>query len=239
MNDADSNSDPPTGDRSGKAPIRVLLIGGATLTRAGIRALIERRPGIEIVGDGNSPDEGFDDADAAEPDIVLLDIDDAAASALRLLAQVEEGSRKARILIVATHCDSDECRRLVLAGAAGLVLKDKSPDHLVNAIRKVHEGELWIDRATTAMLISDVANGRRDTPTDPERAKIESLTRRELEVVTLVAIGLNNKAIAARMKISNTTVRHHLTSVFDKLGAHDRLELLIYAVRHKLAPAQT
>ena len=225
-------------DRSAKAPVQVLLIGGARLSRAGLRMLLEAQPGIRIVGEGATPDDGTADADGMEPDVVLLDIDniDAPEAVQDALRQIQQEAAGARVLILATTCDPEASRRLVLAGGSGIVLKDKTTEHLVRAIRKVHEGELWVDRATTASLISGLGSNRGQKSADPEIAKIESLTRREREVVILIAAGLNNKSIAARLNISDNTVRHHLTSIFEKLDTNDRMELLVYALRHKLAP---
>ena len=218
--------------------VRVLLIGGAPLMRAGLRMLIEGRPGIKVLGEGSTAEASIADAGYTEPDVVILDIDndDDLDAALEGMRQVQRECTAARILILATRCGSEASRRIVLAGASGLVLKDKSPDHLLRAIRKVHEGELWVDRATTAYLISGMGNNRRHDAAEAEVAKIELLTRREREVVTLIAGGLNNKSIAVSLNISDNTVRHHLTSIFEKLNTHDRLELVVYAFRHKLVP---
>ena len=125
--------------------------------------------------------------------------------------------------------------QLVLAGARGVVSKDRSAVHLLDAIRKVHAGELWIDRATTAQIIGHMARRRSRENGDPERLKIASLTPRECEVVSLVAKGHSNKAIAQQMKISDNTVRHHLTSIFSKLEIADRLSLVVYTFQHKIA----
>src|SRR5262249_29478063 len=109
--------------------------------------------------------------------------------------------------------------------------------HLLNAIRKVCDGEIWIDRATASRLIAAFSDRRRAVAVESERARIDSLSRREREVVTFVADGLCNKAIAKKMGISDNTVRHHLTSVYPKLETRDRLELVIYAFRQGVARA--
>jgi two-component system nitrate/nitrite response regulator NarL len=228
----------PTDPTTTQSLIRVLLIGGANLTRAGLRMLVEARPGLRVLGQGATAEDAMIDAGGQDPDIAILDTEydidmDATLAAIREMQHV---SMAARILLLATHSDAESGQRAVLAGASGLVLKNQSPDHLLKAIRKVHEGELWVDRATTAVLISGMAKIR--VAADPEIAKIASLSRREREVIALIATGLNNKAIAAKLKISDNTVRHHLTSIFDKLEAHDRLELLVYAFRHKLTQVQ-
>jgi DNA-binding NarL/FixJ family response regulator len=117
----------------------------------------------------------------------------------------------------------------------GLVLKEKPGDVLLKAIERVHAGEIWIDRTVIASVITEMTRHSNGEEQDSEEYKINSLTAREREVVTLVGEGLKNRDIAARLFISETTVRHHLTSIFDKLGVSDRFELAIYAYRHGLA----
>lgn len=221
-------------DQRPKASIRVLLDGGSMLFRAGLRGLLEKALDIEIAAEAHGSIEQRQ-RDGAPTDIVLLDIDDKHDLAVSLLQRAREGNGAALVLIVTTRCDLDLSRRLVLAGVRGIVFKDKSADHLLTAIRKVHEGELWLDRVTTAQLIADMSKRRRDEAADPERTKILALTCREREVIDLVAQGLNNKRIAARMDVSEHTIRHHLTSIFSKLGLPDRLALAVYAHRYNLS----
>jgi DNA-binding NarL/FixJ family response regulator len=117
----------------------------------------------------------------------------------------------------------------------GIVAKDKAADVLINAIKVVRKGEAWLDPATTASMLGEMSRAPKPKPLDPEAEKIATLTNREREVVTLIGEGIRNKEIADRLFISETTVRHHLTSIFDKLDVDDRVELLIYAYKHKLA----
>jgi len=114
------------------------------------------------------------------------------------------------------------------------VHKLEAPRLLLKAIRKVHEGEVWMNRAMVARAMSRVQMQGR-AKTDPDAAKISSLTARELEIITLIGEGRRNKAIAERLCISEKTVRHYLTSIFTKLEVADRLELMIYAYQHELA----
>ncbi len=216
-----------------RARVRVLIVGGHALSRAGLRALVEREPGLECVGDVAS---GADVPDGGpRPDVILLDVDDAADSRVDLLRRAQRIDAQARLLVVAGRDVQDLAGPLVVAGARGIVTKDKPASHLVDAITKVCEGELWIDRATTARLIADFTAGRAPEASDPERASIESLTQRERDVIALLATGLSNKSIARELGISDNTVRHHLTSIFGKVGVPDRLSLVLTAVRHKPA----
>ena len=193
--------------------IRIAVVGGHALYYDATRALLER--------------EGFAVALDGEADIVLVDHDDAPA-----LRDVRLEFGDARILVLISRADNDTSAQLVRDGAHGIVSKARTADHLMMAIRKVHGGEMWVDRVVATTLMSDLQRpGRRN---DADRARIASLTARERDVVNLVGEGLANKAIAERLSISDNTVRHHLTSIFAKLGVTDRLSLVVYAFRHKI-----
>jgi DNA-binding NarL/FixJ family response regulator len=119
-------------------------------------------------------------------------------------------------------------------GARGLVLKEKAAEVLLQAIMKVHAGEAWLERTMMANVLDALGHTSRHRQTDPEAAKIAMLTARECDVIALLGEGLKNQQIATRLHISETTVRHHLTVIFDKLEVVDRLELVVYAYRHGL-----
>jgi two-component system, NarL family, nitrate/nitrite response regulator NarL len=141
----------------------------------------------------------------------------------------------ARILILTGLRDTTLHREAIRLGAHGVLLKTHAAASLLKAIRKVHDGELWLDRSLTAELIATLTEGSRPKAVDPEQTKIGTLTARELEVLRLVAAGNRNREIAELLFISETTVRHHLTAVFSKVGVTDRLSLVLYAFRHGLA----
>jgi DNA-binding NarL/FixJ family response regulator len=117
----------------------------------------------------------------------------------------------------------------------GLVLKEKAAEVLLKAIERVHAGEVWLDRTLLASVLGDLTRASLKQPIDPEAIKIATITAREREVIGLIGQGLKNRQIGERLFISETTVRHHLTSIFGKLEVADRLELVIYAYRYGLA----
>ncbi len=123
----------------------------------------------------------------------------------------------------------------VRAGARGIVIKDQAVDILIKAIQKVHEGELWLNRKMTAKLVDDLSRPNAGTHRDPDAAKIATLTAREKEIIAIACQGLRNREVAKRLFISEVTVRHHLTSIYSKLGLTDRFELALYAFRRGLA----
>lgn len=215
-------------------PIRIMIVDDHLVVRAGLHMLIEDHPGMTVVAMASNRTEALDLSASAAPNLILLDLDLGGENALAFLAQLRETTPNARILVLTGLRDTDAHRQAVQLGAMGVVLKEHAPDVLIKAIEKVHAGEIWLDRPTMGRMLREMS-AREEKETDPEVAKIKSLTQREREVVALIAEGLKNKQIAQRLFISETTVTHHLSSVYSKLGVSDRLELVIYAFANKLA----
>ena len=215
-------------------PIRILIVDDHLVVRAGLHMLIENHPGMTVVAMASNRTEALELSASAAPNLILLDLDLGGENALTFLTQLRETTPNARILVLTGLRDTDAHRQAVQLGAMGVVLKEHAPDVLIKAIEKVHAGEIWLDRPTMGRMLREMS-AREEKEIDPEVAKIESLTQREREVVALIAEGLKNKQIAQRLFISETTVTHHLSSIYSKLGVSDRLELVIYAFAHKLA----
>ena len=213
--------------------IRILIVNDQLVVREGLRMLIENHPGTKVIGMARTRAEAFEII-AREPlDLIILDLELGGESALSFIPQLREASKASRILVLTGARDSETHREAAQLGAMGVVLKDDAADLLLKAIEKVYAGEAWLDRVTMGNLLWQLSAP--STP-DLQTQKIASLTDREREVVGLIAQGLKNKQIAARLFISQTTVTHHLSSIYAKLGVADRLELVIYALRHGLAP---
>jgi two-component system, NarL family, nitrate/nitrite response regulator NarL len=213
--------------------IRVLIVDDHHLVRMGLCALIEGQPEMTVVGEAVNCAEALSLTGSARPDLILLDIDLGNENGLDFLVELRALDTQIRVLILTEIKDPATHRRAAKLGAAGLVLKDQPTDVLLKAIKKVHEGEAWLDRSLMGSLLSELT--RTDKKVDSEEARLENLTAREREVISLIAEGLKNKQIAARLFISETTVTHHLSSIFSKLGVSDRLELVIYAFSYSLA----
>jgi len=216
-------------------PIRILLVDDHAVVRAGLRLIIQSRTGMTIVGEAGNRDDALSLADSEHPDIILLDLDLGGDSGMALIADLIAAAGEARIIILTGLRDPEAHRQAVLLGAMGIVKKEKAAEVLISAIERVHAGEAWLDPSLMAGVLTEMTRSSRGRKTDPEADKIAALTNREREVIALVGEGIKSKEIAGRLFISETTVRHHLTSIFDKLGVADRVELLIYAYRHGLA----
>jgi two-component system nitrate/nitrite response regulator NarL len=214
--------------------VRILLVDDHAIIRSGLKMLIESRRGLRIVGEASDRAGAVALATSERPDIILLDLDLGSESGLDLIPPLRDAAAQARILVLTGLRDTEVHRSALRLGAMGIVQKEMAGEVLLKAIQKVHAGEAWLDRSSIANLLSEIAEVDAGRP-DPEAARIAALSPREREVITLIGEGLNNKKIAERLKISETTVRHHLTSIFAKLGVSDRLELLVYAYKNRLA----
>lgn len=212
--------------------IRILIVNDQLVVREGLRMLIENHPGIKVIGMARTRAEALDLV-ASEPlDLIILDLELGGESALSFIPELREASKTARILVLTGARNSQTHQQAARLGAMGVVLKEDAADLLLKAIEKVYKGEAWLDRVTMGNLLWQLSE--RNESIDPQTQKIASLTEREREVIALIAEGLKNRQIAQRLFISPTTVTHHLSSIYAKLGVSDRLELVIYALRHHL-----
>jgi two-component system nitrate/nitrite response regulator NarL len=219
----------------GPPPLRLLLVDAQVLVRAGIRMLLDNHPSFRVVGKAGEWSESLALAAREQPDVILLELDLCERSGLELLPELLIAARAARVLILTAVCDSVQHRHAVRLGAKGVVLKESSVEILIKAIEKVHAGEVWLDRTLIADMLHELTQNNGHTQPTAEEAKSATLTARECEVISLIGEGLRNAKMAQRLFISETTVRHHLTSIFSKLHLTDRLDLALYAYRHGLA----
>jgi DNA-binding NarL/FixJ family response regulator len=215
---------------------QVVIVEPRALVRDALVALL-KGAGFGTATDTGEPDHLLQaTVPPHQPDVVLLNVDPAHLAYSSLFHQLSALTEHWRTIVLTPPDDPAMHASAIELGAMGIVTTDQPGEVLIKAIRKVNAGELWLDRTRTAGVISRLAHGRHAKDDDPDRAKIETLTRREREIVDLVSEGLKNKQIADRLSISEATVRNHLTSVLDKLDLDDRFELAVFAFRHGLAP---
>lgn len=208
--------------------VRVLVADDHALFREGLCQLLEAEDDITVVGEARTGEECLRLAAKLQPDVVLLDLMLPDRNGLEVLSDLAAREGGARAIVLTASEDERDYVEAVRRGARGLVLKQAASDCLLEGIRKVHRGEVWMDKRVAAEVERAAAHpageGRR-----------ELLTARELEIVALVAQGFRNKEIADKLSIGEQTVKNHLHNIFDKLGVSDRLELALYALHHRLA----
>ena len=213
------------------AKIRIAIVDDHPIFRAGLHRLLDEQPDFDVVA------EGEDGADVGSivhrhcPDLLLLDLKMPNVGGLSALEALREIKHDIKVVILTASAKEEDYVRAIMAGARGIILKDTSADLLFKAIRKVQQGEVWLDRKTTAAVLREFASP--DRPASSSRDE-PNLSKRELEIVGYVAQGFRNKEIAGRMFISEQTVKNHLHNVFEKVGVSDRLELALYAIDRKI-----
>lgn len=214
--------------------IRILLIDSQALMCAGLRLILEKEPGLTVVGAAASREEALEVAHM-QPDIILLNLNIGSDYYLNFLPDLLDIAEGARILVLIDDFDPELQHRVVRLGVKGLVQKTEPVEALIAAVKKVYAGEVWLDPRTVSNLIDELLCGREAKQTDPLTNNGIRITGRERDIIALIGEGLRNKQIAERLCISEPTVRHYLTSIFEKAGVTDRLGLIIYAYQHGLA----
>jgi two-component system, NarL family, nitrate/nitrite response regulator NarL len=212
--------------------IGILIVEDHEVVRVGLRHLIEKESHMKIVGEAATPAEALKIATREQPEIVILDLCLGAESGTDIIPELVRVSEESRIIVLTAVQDEAELRRASRLGAMGVISKDTPTDMLIKAINRVHAGELWLTRRLTAALVAELRRPGEEQHSSSEGKLITQLTDREKDVVSLIGEGLKNKQIADRLFISETTVRHHITSILKKLQVSDRLELLIFAYRN-------
>lgn len=193
--------------------------------------LLEEDPGVEVVGEGHDGIEALELAQATAPDVVLLDVRMPRRSGLEACRAIKEAVPSAKILMLTSSDEEADLYEAVKSGAAGYLLKDSSLDEVNNAVRLVAGGQSLISPSMAAKLIQEFKQLSRP---DPQQGAALKLTERELEVLRLVATGMNNREIARNLFISENTVKNHVRNILEKLQSHSRMEAVMYAVREKL-----
>lgn len=207
-------------------PIRVLLVDDHPVVRQGLRALLSIQDGIEVVGEAGDGEAAVAAADRLSPDVVLMDVVMPTMDGVEALRRIGERRPQTRVVMLTSYADERQAMEAVDAGATGFLLKDASPRDVAAAIRAAHRGEAVLHPSVAAKLLAE----RRRPP-----AAHADLTARELEVLRLIARGLQNKQIAAQLHLSEKTVKTHVSAILRKLGVADRTQAAVYAVRERLA----
>jgi len=212
-------------------PIRVVVVDDQELFRRGLTMLLAVESGIEVVGEAGDGIEGTELASTAAPDVVLLDIRMPKLSGIEACLAIKEAVPSAKIIMLTVSDEEADLYEAVKSGASGYLLKDSSIEEVAQAVRVVADGQSLISPSMAVKLIDEFKQMSR-----PERNKLPGLrlTERELEVLRLVAQGLNNREIARQLFISENTVKNHVRNILEKLQLHSRMEAVMYAVKEKL-----
>ena len=220
-----------TGIRNGTEPVRVLVVDDQELFRRGLIMLLGSDSDIEVVGEAADGVTATDLAVKTAPDVILLDVRMPRRTGVEACRAIKEAVPSAKIIMLTVSDEEADLYESVKNGAAGYLLKDSSIEEVAQAIRVVADGQSLISPSMAVKLIDEFKQ-----MSQPDRGPVSTfrLTERELEVLRLVAQGLNNKDIAKRLFISENTVKNHVRNLLEKLQLHSRMEAVMYAVREKL-----
>ena len=209
--------------------IRILLVDDQALVRAGFRMILDAEPDMEVVGEAGDGREAIDQVRALRPDIVLMDIRMPELDGLEATRRILESGDDAPKILMLTTFDLDEyVYEALRAGASGFLLKDTPPEQLVSAIEVISQGEALLSPAVTRRVISQFVKGTGPKP-QAQFPRLQELTAREHEVLTLIARGLSNAEIAKTLFVSETTVKTHVARILMKLNLRDRVQAVVLA----------
>jgi two-component system nitrate/nitrite response regulator NarL len=215
-------------------PIRLVIADDHPIFRDGLRRLLEAEPDLKVIGEARDGAEAVKLARQLKPDIMLLDLAMPKHPGLEALRELSDGgANSVRVILLTAAAEKKEIVEALQLGARGVVLKDSATQLLLKAIHTVMAGEYWVGRESVSNLVQYLRTLVQASGEDAKQKKF-GLTPRELEIVSAVVAGFANKEIAEYFKISEDTVKHHLSNIFDKLGVSTRLELALFAVNQSL-----
>lgn len=211
-----------------EGPIRIVIADDHAIFREGLRVLLETHRDYRVIGEATTGREAVRLAAALQPDLLLLDVSMPELTGLEALRQLQAGQTPMSVLVLTASIEREGMVKALQLGARGVVLKTAGSDVLFTAIRAVLEGQHWLDRGAVSDLVAAV----RELSMPQRRGRHPfGLTDRQIEIVRSVVAGLTNREIASRLRISEETVKHHLTQVFNKTGVSTRLELAMLAMQ--------
>ncbi len=214
------------------ANVRIVIADDHTLFRDGLRRLLESEPGFHVVGEATDGIEAIERVKSLQPDILLLDVAMPRLTGLAALEQLSALSHSVRTILLTASIEKPQIVTALQLGARGVVMKDTATSQLLKSIWCVMDGQHWVGREAVNDLIETLRKLMASDAAGPKKGF--GLTKRELDIVGAVVAGYANKEIAKSFSISEETVKHHLTNIFNKVGASNRLELALFAVRHNI-----
>lgn len=213
--------------------IRVVIADDHALFRRGLEMVLEGEPDIDVVAEADNGTQAVEAAIGHMPDLVLMDVRMPSANGIDATKLIKDQAPHVKILMLTISDEEEDLFEAIKAGASGYLLKEISIEEVADAIRRVNAGQSLISPSMASKLLTEfAAMARKDE--EKQQMPAPRLTDREMEVLTLIAQGLNNRDIAKKLFISENTVKNHVRNILEKLHLHSRMEAVVYAVREKL-----
>jgi DNA-binding NarL/FixJ family response regulator len=216
------------------APTRILLVDDQPLFRGAIAALLASQPDMEVVGEAENGLVGVERARALRPDLVVLDVDMPVMNGVEAVRLIREQVMDVKVIMLTVSDVEDHVLDALRHGAHGYLLKDLRPEQLYDMIRSVMRNETPISPAVAGRLLREIREGGSQRVTSPTAREQQSVTRRELEILRLVAEGMSNKEIARKLVITEGTVKNHVHNALEKLHMDNRIQAAAYVIRNGL-----
>lgn len=211
--------------------ISVLLVEDQCLVRSGLRALLDQEADIRVVGEAEDGEQAVKMATELQPDLVLMDIKLPKMDGIEATRQIKEGNGDVEVLVLSAYEDDESVFQAIQAGASGYVLKDITPSNLVRAIRAVRAGMSTVHPGITRKLLERISLMSRARTPGAAPIHSDGLTAREVEILVGVSKGLSSRELAAKLFVSESTVKSHLRTIYRKIGVRDRSQAVAYAIR--------
>jgi len=215
-----------------ESSVRIVIADDHTIFRDGLRLLLEAEPELGVAGEAGDGAEAVALTRELRPDVLLLDLAMPRVSGMDVLRDLSSDGDKlnTKIIVLTAAVERMEIVQALQLGARGVVMKEAATQLLMKAIRTVMAGQYWIGREA----VGDIVEFMRTNPSGEKPARNFGLTKREMDILTTIVAGLSNKEIARKFSLSEDTVKHHLTNIFDKVGVASRLELALFAINNRL-----
>jgi two-component system, NarL family, nitrate/nitrite response regulator NarL len=215
-----------------ESSVSILIADDHTIFRDGLRRLLEAEPELQVAGEAADGAETITRVRDLNPDVLLLDLAMPRVPGMDVLRELSSNGNETRtkIIVLTAAVERLEIVQALQLGARGVVMKEAATQLLMKAIRTVMSGQYWIGREA----VGDIVEFMRSNPSGEKPSRNYGLTKREMDILTTIVAGLSNKEIARRFSLSEDTVKHHLTNIFDKVGVASRLELALFAINNRL-----
>lgn len=214
--------------------IRILLVDDHVVVRKGLRALLDREAGIEIVGEAENGEQAIRAAERLQPDVIVMDLEMPGVGGTEATRRITESRPDARIVVLTSHAAEEDVFPALKAGALGYLLKHSAPEEVLQAIRQAYRGETVLHPAIARLVLQELHRPAAAKPAETT----EVLSERELEVLRVIARGMSNQEIADALFVSEATVRSHVSTILRKLQLASRTQAALYALRAGLAPLE-